>query len=60
MKGQNYDIAIVPALGLDTLTLTGRFKPKRRPWQPPIEFTTIEKNLHDYPKMVLVLIPEGV
>jgi len=56
---QNYDIAIVPATSLDTLTLTGRYKPKRRPWQPSIEFTTVEKNLHDSPKMVLVLIPES-
>jgi hypothetical protein len=55
---QNYDIAIVPALGLDTLTLTGRYRPKRRPRQPPIEFTTVEKNLHPSPAMALILIPE--
>lgn len=59
MAAQNYDYVIVPALGLDTLTLTGRFKPKRRPLQPPLEFTTVEEDLHSFPQAVLVLIPEG-
>jgi hypothetical protein len=56
---QDYDIAFVPAFGLDTLTLTGRYRPKRRKWQPSIEFTTVEKNLHPYPAMAFVPIPES-
>jgi hypothetical protein len=58
MASQNYDYVIVPALGLDTLTLTGKFKPKRRPWQPLLEFTTVEEDLHPFPRAVLVPIPE--
>lgn len=58
MAAQNYDYVIVPALGLDTLTLTGTYEPKRRPHQPPLKFTTVEENFHPSPQAALVPIPE--
>ncbi len=57
MALQNYDIVTVPDLGLDALTVTGRYAPPRRPYQPSVVFTTVEEDLHPFPRVVLVPIP---
>lgn len=57
MAAQNYDYLVVPALGLDSLTVTGRYEPPRRPYQTSVVFTTVEDSLHPFPQAVLIPIP---
>lgn len=58
MVVQKYDYLVVPALGLDTLTVTGRYAPPRRPYQTSVVFTTVEKSLHPFPQAILIPLPE--